>query len=162
MTEVTTEYAWLSLGCNVGHRGLALACMRQRLGALGLEILAASGEVLTRPIGVTGQADFHNQAVLVRSPRAHDAAGWLSLAQETERDCGRRRTHHWGPRRADCDILLLGERGEFRHPGDPEVPHPQLPNRPYLGRLIAEVQAQHGGGGGAVVVRSAGDPRAGG
>lgn len=136
---VTSEFAWLALGCNVGHRTRALACLRDALRGSGLTLLATSSELLTRPVGVTGQGDFHNQVLLVRAAAPLDARAWLRLCQAAERACGRRPTYHWGPRRADCDILLLGEGGELRHDGDPQVPHPEIGNRPFISRLLAEI-----------------------
>jgi 7,8-dihydro-6-hydroxymethylpterin-pyrophosphokinase len=46
----------------------------------------------------------------------------------------------WGPRRADADLILLGIRGELRSES-PEVvvPHPALSERPFLWRLLAEI-----------------------
>jgi len=116
--------------------------MRDHLVAQGLEIVAASLEILTRPVGVRGQGDFHNQVLRVASAVPRDATGWLSICKATERAAGRRETFHWGPRRADCDLLLLGEHGEICHAGDPAVPHPEILCRPYLGRLLNELDPQ--------------------
>ena len=137
--DVTTEFAWLGLGSNLGHRGQALACLRSAIAGGGATIVESSPEILTRPIGVTGQGDFHNQVLLVRRAEAGDAHGWLQLCKEAERRCGRRETYRWGPRRVDCDLLLLGRDGALRHDGDPQVPHPEIANRPYLRRLLAMI-----------------------
>ena len=136
---VTTEFAWLALGSNLGNRGQALACLRQAIAAEGAEIVAASPEILTRPVGVSGQGDFHNQVLLVRSREALDAPAWLRLCKDVERHCGRRETYRWGPRRVDCDLLLLGRDGTLRHDGDPQVPHREIANRAYLQRLLAMI-----------------------
>jgi 2-amino-4-hydroxy-6-hydroxymethyldihydropteridine diphosphokinase len=136
---VTTEFAWLALGSNLGHRGRHLACLRQALAAAALEVVAASPEILTRPVGVTGQGDFHNQVLLVRAPAPEDAAAWLGRCKTAERQCGRRETYRWGPRSVDCDLLLLGRDGSLAHAGDPEVPHPEVRNRAYIGRLLATI-----------------------
>lgn len=137
--SVTTEYAWLALGSNLGHRGRNLACLRAALESAGLEISAASAEILTRPVGVTGQGDFHNQVLLVRSGEPCDALAWLRHCKAAERHCGRRDTYRWGPRRVDCDLLLLGRDGAIAHDGDPQVPHPETRNRAYLLRLLAMI-----------------------
>lgn len=140
MTEArSAEWAWIALGSNVGHRGRALHCLRVALAGAGLVLETVSSEILTRPVGVTSQGDFHNQVVLARSPTPWTAERWLTACLEAERSCGRRLTYRWGPRRADADLVMLGRRGEVRSSGDPEVPHPELPVRPFWRRLIAEI-----------------------
>ncbi|MGD0833561.1 MAG: 2-amino-4-hydroxy-6-hydroxymethyldihydropteridine diphosphokinase [Candidatus Dormibacteria bacterium] len=134
-----SSWAWIALGVNLGNRGLALACLRDSLGRAGAAVEGASGEILTRAVGVTNQGDFHNQVVLVRAPEPWTATRWLRVCGEVEAACGRRPTFHWGPRRADADIVLLGRHGEVVSAGAPTVPHPELARRPFWLRLIAEI-----------------------
>jgi 2-amino-4-hydroxy-6-hydroxymethyldihydropteridine diphosphokinase len=136
-----SEWAWVALGANIGHRGRALACLRQSMIAGGVSLEMASPEILTRAVGVTNQGDFHNQVVLLRSPEPWTAARWLGLCNRAEEACGRRPTYRWGPRRADSDIVLLGREGEVVSHGDPVVPHPELPRRDFWRRLIAQMDA---------------------
>ncbi len=137
-----SEWAWIALGSNVGHRGLALGCLRRALSSAGLVLEGTSAEVLTLPAGVTAQGDFHNQVLLARSPAPWTARRWLDVCLEAEALCGRRPTYRWGPRRADADVVLLGRRGEVASGGDPAVPHPALPQRPFWHRLIAEIDPE--------------------
>lgn len=152
-------WAWIALGANLGNRGLALACLRKSLGRAGATVESASSEILTRAVGVTNQGDFHNQVVLVRAPEPWTAARWLGACAEAEEACGRRPTFHWGPRRADADIVLLGRNGEVESAGDPTVPHPELARRAFWLRLIAEIDpsvaASRGPAGGQMGSRSA-------
>ena len=136
----TTEVAWIALGSNVGHRGLALSRLRDALETEGARIEQASSEIVTRPVGARAQADFHNQVIRVRSPEPWPATRWLTFCQNAERSAGRKPTYLWGPRVADADILLLGEHGEVHvETPDLHVPHPQLENRPFLLRLLREI-----------------------
>jgi 2-amino-4-hydroxy-6-hydroxymethyldihydropteridine diphosphokinase len=137
---VTTDVAWVALGSNVGNRGQALAALRELLSRDGVVIEAASSEVLTRPIGVTGQGDFHNQLIRLRAPQPWSPQHWLQHTRAAELGAGRRETYHWGPRRADVDIILLGESGdvEVNEPGL-VVPHPEIANRPFIGRLLKQL-----------------------
>jgi 2-amino-4-hydroxy-6-hydroxymethyldihydropteridine diphosphokinase len=134
-----TEWAWIALGSNLGHRGRALACLRAALEAGGGAIRAASAEILTVPVGVVAQGDFHNQVLLVGSPEPWPPERWLQLCLGAERHCGRRLTYRWGPRRADADLILLGRRGEVVAAGDPRVPHPELAHRAFWRLLIAQI-----------------------
>jgi 2-amino-4-hydroxy-6-hydroxymethyldihydropteridine diphosphokinase len=133
----TTETAWVSLGTNMGHRGRNLARLRNALTADGVTIVSASLEILTRPVGVTAQGDFHNQVVRLRSPAPWSAERWLQHCKHAEVAAGRRPTYRWGPRIADADILMLGERGEIRvqEPGL-VVPHPEIGARPFEQELL--------------------------
>jgi 2-amino-4-hydroxy-6-hydroxymethyldihydropteridine diphosphokinase len=135
-----TDVAYIGLGSNVGHRGKALARLRDALSSDGVVIEAASSEILTSPVGVRNQEDFHNQVLRVRSPEPWTPSRWLAHCQAAEYAAGRRPTYHWGPRVADADILLLGAPGEITvHLPDLTVPHPELRNRPFLVRLLAEI-----------------------
>jgi 2-amino-4-hydroxy-6-hydroxymethyldihydropteridine diphosphokinase len=137
-----SDVAWVALGSNLGHRGRALTALRDLLTSDGVVVEAASSEILTRPVGVTGQADFHNQLLRLRAPQPWPPQRWLQHCRAAETAAGRRDTYHWGPRRADVDILLLGEAGDV-HVSEPglTVPHPQIPNRPFIKRLLEEMRA---------------------
>ena len=135
-----TAVAWVALGSNVGNRTQALACLRAELQRAGVVIEAASSEILTRALGVTAQEDFHNQVVRLRAPEPWTPDGWLTHCKQAEQSCGRRETYRWGPRVADADVVLLGERGEINvDQNDLTVPHAELSHRPYLARLLHEL-----------------------
>lgn len=133
-----TDTAWVGLGSNIGHRGKNLGRLRDALTRNDVRIVAQSPEILTRPVGVTAQGDFHNQVVRLQSPVPWEPRRWLDHCKAAEFAAGRRTTYHWGPRTADADILLLGERGEIavEEPGL-TVPHPELPRRPFERELLA-------------------------
>ncbi len=134
---VSIDTAWVSLGSNIGHRGRNLERLREALTSDGVSITAASPEILTRPVGVTAQGDFHNQVVRLQSPEPLPPRRWLEHCRRGEVAAGRHATYRWGPRVADADILLLGEHGEIQvdEPGL-TVPHPELGNRPFEQDLL--------------------------
>jgi 2-amino-4-hydroxy-6-hydroxymethyldihydropteridine diphosphokinase len=130
--------AWLCLGANLGRRSAALQRLRDLLDRPPLRLAAASRELVTRPLGVLTQPDFLNQVLRVESDRLLEPAEWLSFCRAAETAAGRRPTYHWGPRRADADILLLGLRGELRiESAELVVPHPELANRSFACALLA-------------------------
>jgi 2-amino-4-hydroxy-6-hydroxymethyldihydropteridine diphosphokinase len=136
----SSDVAWVGLGTNLGRRTAALAALRRELTRGSVRLEAASRELLTRAVGVCGQPDFHNQVVRLRAPTSWRAEAWLEHCERAALAAGRRTTYRWGPRRADADVLLLGERGEVRidRPGLC-VPHPRLAERPFLCALLAEL-----------------------
>jgi 2-amino-4-hydroxy-6-hydroxymethyldihydropteridine diphosphokinase len=138
---VNADVAWVALGSNLGNRGQALARLRELLATDGVRIEATSSEILTRPVGVSGQEDFHNQVLKLRAPEPWSPQRWLEHSQAAERGAGRRDTYHWGPRRADVDILLLGEDADVEYSDRHlTVPHPEIGNRPFLMRLLGQVR----------------------
>jgi 2-amino-4-hydroxy-6-hydroxymethyldihydropteridine diphosphokinase len=138
---VNTDVAWVALGSNLGNRGQALARLRQLLASDGVRIEATSSEILTRPVGVTRQGDFHNQVLKLRAPQPWSPQRWLEHTRAAENGAGRRDTYHWGPRIADVDILLLGELGDITYADkDLTVPHREISNRPFITRLLGQVR----------------------
>jgi len=135
---VVTAVAWVALGANLGNRGAALERLRELLDRPPARIAAASPELVTRAVGVTAQPDFLNQVVRLEAGTAMAPGDWLDRCRAAEHAAGRRPTYRWGPRRADADVLLLGERGEIRV-DTPElrVPHPELGDRPFLCAMLA-------------------------
>ena len=141
--DQVARVAWVALGANLGRRGLALARLRRLLDEPPLHIAAASPELVTRAVGVTTQPDFLNQVLRLDTEPPLTATDWLSRCRAAELAAGRRPTYRWGPRRADADLLLLGERGELRI-GLPDlvVPHPALAERPFLCALLATLDGE--------------------
>jgi 2-amino-4-hydroxy-6-hydroxymethyldihydropteridine diphosphokinase len=134
----STDTAWVGLGSNLGHRGRNLARLRAALTEGDVTIVSLSPEIVTRPVGVTAQGDFHNQVVRLRSPDPWQPQRWLAHCKAAEVAAGRRNTYRWGPRIADADILLLGEHGHIHVEEDGlTVPHPELANRPFESELLA-------------------------
>ena len=133
------EMAYIALGSNVGDRHAYLSRARDALGKMPRSrVLAESSIEETAPIGPVAQGAFLNQMVAVET--------WLSphelLAelQAIERREGRERGVRWGPRTLDLDIVRFGDRtidGPVLR-----LPHPELANRDFWQRELAELGAQ--------------------
>jgi 2-amino-4-hydroxy-6-hydroxymethyldihydropteridine diphosphokinase len=81
------------------------------------------------------QPPYLNQMVLLETdlePRA-----LLQALQTIERREGRQRTERWGARTLDLDIVRFGNR-QVRE-SDLIIPHPELPNRDFWRRELAEL-----------------------
>jgi 2-amino-4-hydroxy-6-hydroxymethyldihydropteridine diphosphokinase len=97
--------------------------------------VAASAVEETEPLGGLKQGAYLNQMVLLQTDlEPHDL---LERCHAIERAEGRVRRERWGPRTLDLDIVRYGAR-EVREP-DLVVPHPELPNRPFWQREMAEL-----------------------
>jgi len=132
------ERVYVALGSNVGDREAHLAHARARLGALPrTRLIRASRVEETPPLGPVPQGPFLNQMVLLETELPPTQLLGELHAIEAER--GRERKVRWGPRTLDLDIVRYGDRA-LREP-DLTLPHPELPNRDFWRREIAELDA---------------------
>jgi 2-amino-4-hydroxy-6-hydroxymethyldihydropteridine diphosphokinase len=131
-----TERVYVALGSNLGDRAAHLRAARELLGTLpGTRLVAASTIEETAPLGGKNQPPYLNQMVLLETtlePRA-----LLRALQGIENQEGRQRTERWGSRTLDLDIVRFGDR-RVRET-DLIIPHPELPNRDFWRRELAEL-----------------------
>jgi 2-amino-4-hydroxy-6-hydroxymethyldihydropteridine diphosphokinase len=131
------ERVFIALGSNLGDRAAHLRAGREALGELaGTRLLAASTIEETAPLGGMDQPPYLNQMVLLETgmePRA-----LLQACQAIERREGRQRTERWGARTLDLDIVRFGDRQVNQ--SDLIIPHPELPNRDFWRRELAELK----------------------
>jgi 2-amino-4-hydroxy-6-hydroxymethyldihydropteridine diphosphokinase len=132
------EPAYVALGSNLGDRAAHLAAARAALEALpGTRVVATSAVEETAPLGGKTQPAYLNQMVLLETrlePRA-----LLEACQAIERAEGRVRTERWASRTLDVDIVRFGR----RRVAEPDliIPHPELANRDFWQRELAELQS---------------------
>jgi 2-amino-4-hydroxy-6-hydroxymethyldihydropteridine diphosphokinase len=131
------ERVYVALGSNLGDRSAHLEHARRALAALpGTTLIATSRVEETAPLAGMEQPPYLNQMVLLETeltPRA-----LLEAGQAIEQQAGRVRTVRWGPRTLDIDIVRFGD----RHLAEPDliIPHPELSNRDFWLRELAELQ----------------------
>ena len=130
--------AYIALGSNLGDRDQLLARARTALAALPRSrVVAESSVEETAPVGDVPQGAYLNQMVALEtglSPRE-----LLAELQRIEKEAGRVRTIHWGPRTLDLDIVRFGDQ-RVDEP-DLVIPHPQLSHREWWRRELAELGA---------------------
>ena len=132
-----TDVAYIALGSNLGNRELALSRARAAIAAIRDTRLISATEVEeTEPIGPIPQGKFLNQMVAVSTtlpPRT-----LLAALHRIERAAGRVRASKWGPRTLDLDIVMM-EGKEFADDAL-VIPHPELSNRDFWQRQLAELR----------------------
>jgi 2-amino-4-hydroxy-6-hydroxymethyldihydropteridine diphosphokinase len=130
---------YVALGSNLGDREGYLRAAREAIASLpDTQVIQVSGVEETAPLGGMQQPPYLNQMVLLQTrlePRA-----LLEALQEIERRLGRQRTERWGARTLDLDIVQFGDRRVNEH--DLIIPHPELSNRDFWRREMAELQAR--------------------
>jgi len=130
------ERVFVALGSNLGDRASHLQAAREALGALpGTSLLAASAIEETAPLAGMDQPPYLNQMVLLETDLEPGAL--LQACQAIERREGRQRSERWGARTLDLDIVRFGNRQVKE--SDLIIPHPELPNRDFWRRELAEL-----------------------
>ncbi len=110
---------------------------RDRLSELpGTEVVAESAVEETEPLGDVPQGPYLNQMVLLRTEYTPEEL--LQQCRIIEHEAGRERRERWGPRTLDLDIVRYGDL-HVELPGL-EIPHPELPNRPFWLRQLEELE----------------------
>ena len=135
------DIAYIALGSNLGDREEHLERARSALAALpGTRLLRASSVEETAPVGDVPQGPYLNQMVAIETELAPGEL--LDRLHEIERSAGRVRGVRWGPRTLDLDIVMF-DRQTVNEP-DLLVPHPELPNRDFWQRELAELLGRGG------------------
>lgn len=132
-----TDVAYIALGSNLGNRELALARARAAIAAIrDTRLIAASEVEETDALGPVPQGKFLNQMVAVSTTLP--ARTLLAALHRIERAAGRVRAVKWGPRTLDLDIVMI----EGKEYSDEAlvIPHPELPNRDFWQRELAELR----------------------
>lgn len=108
MAQASTHHYIIALGSNRRHRILGdpvrvLDAAIQALAANGLDVIAVSPTISSRPIGPS-QRNYANGAARVETALAPDRL--LALLKQIERHFGQRRGQRWSARVLDLDIIL--------------------------------------------------------
>jgi 2-amino-4-hydroxy-6-hydroxymethyldihydropteridine diphosphokinase len=131
----------VALGSNLGDRGAHLRAAREALATLpNTSLLAASRVEETAPLGGMDQPAYLNQMVLLET--SLEPRDLLRALQAIEYEQGRRRSERWGSRTLDLDIVRFGDRQVTEQ--DLIIPHPELSNRDFWLRELAEIQSHEG------------------
>ena len=134
------DVAYIALGSNVGDRDGYLMRAREALAQLPLSrVIGESSIEETEPLGPIAQSAFLNQMVALETDLTPQ--NLLARLQEIEEREGRVRQARWGPRTLDIDIVCFDRQTIDVH--GLRVPHPELPNRPFWQRELAELRPSH-------------------
>lgn len=137
MTAISRCECHIGLGSNLGDRAAYLAAAVAALGRQErVQVGRASGVYETAPVGgPPGQQPYLNMAISVVTSLS--APALLECCQRIERRLGRERTVLHGPRTADLDLLLFGERIE--QTDMLTLPHPRMHLRRFVLEPLAEI-----------------------
>jgi len=129
--------AYLALGSNLGvpienlHKSLEYLSQK-------MTIKARSKIYETKPYGDVQQDNFLNAVISVKTDLT--AQKLLNVLQAIEKEMGRVRTLHWGPRIIDLDILFFGE--EKVQTDYLQIPHAELLKRAFVLIPLSDIHPQ--------------------
>ena len=126
--------AYIGIGSNVGDRELHCRKAIELLGEAE-KLAAVSSLYCTEPVGYQEQEDFINAVAAVETGRSPEEL--LDLCRSIEDRLGRKRDIRWGPRTADLDILLYGDRVVCL-PGL-VIPHQRMAERKFVLAPLVEI-----------------------
>jgi len=131
---MTRCYLGLGSNLNTPKRHIYLAC--QAIKALPqTHILNISSLYQSIPAGVTGQPNYYNAVIAIKTRLpAHTL---LRYCQKIETNQGRVRKKRWGARTLDIDLLLYGQHA-MQTP-NLILPHPRLHVRDFMLKPLLEL-----------------------
>lgn len=130
--------AYLSLGSNIEPKKKYLSKALKLLQQQGIQILQASSIYQTPPWGNTEQQSFLNMVIKISTILS--PFDLLHQCQNIERQLGRVREVHWGPRTIDIDILLY-EQVVYKSK-ELTLPHPYIHQRGFVLVPLQEISPQ--------------------
>jgi 2-amino-4-hydroxy-6-hydroxymethyldihydropteridine diphosphokinase len=129
---------YLLLGSNLGNRQLLLQQAMQHIENNIAPVVKASAVYETQSWGKTGQPDYLNQVVLLKTDMP--AQTILDKILAIEILLGRKREEKWGSRTIDIDILFYGDK--IINEAGLHIPHPELHKRRFTLEPLSEIAAQ--------------------
>jgi 2-amino-4-hydroxy-6-hydroxymethyldihydropteridine diphosphokinase len=126
---------YIGIGSNLGDR--KANCMRaiELLAGKGLVVRKESSLYETDPWGDKNQPKFLNMAIEIETElKPRDLLGILA---GIEKKLGRKKSHKWGPRIIDLDILLYNSLTIDQD--DLKIPHPFMHERDFVLKPLYEI-----------------------
>ena len=131
----TMNNVFLLLGSNLGDRRLLLQTAVTKIAERVGPVSEQSALYETQSWGKTGEPDYLNQVVFLKTQLSANKV--LNEILEIETSMGRIRDEKWGSRLIDIDILFYNN--EVIKQNDLEVPHPNLHNRRFTLEPLVEI-----------------------
>lgn len=121
--------AYIGIGSNMGNRKANIKDALERIKKTPyMNLLNTSKLIESKPYGNTNQDNFINGCIEVDT--IYTPCELLNHLLTLEKNMGRKRTTHWGPRIIDLDIIFYDDVIINDH--DLIIPHPDMHNRDFV------------------------------
>ena len=127
---------YVAVGSNMGDKKRYIESALDGLAhTKGCRLLKVSKLIATEPYGRVEQDEFLNGAVKLETLLTpHEL---MDRLHELEKEAGRERKIHWGPRTLDLDLLFYED--FISDEADLMVPHPDMQNREFVLRPLDQL-----------------------
>lgn len=128
--------AYIGIGSNIGDReeylnqGITFLTKEKRI-----RLVQSADYLRTKPYGYLEQEDFLNGCLEIST--ILPPLELLDFMQAAEKEAGRERTIHWGPRTLDMDLLLY--EGQVLHHKRLILPHPEMHLRQFVLKPFCQI-----------------------
>ena len=129
---------FLITGGNIGDRKKSLETAEALIGARVGKIIIRSKIYETEAWGMTDQASFYNQVLVIESKLSPRQI--LDTILKIEEEMGRKRSVKNAARRIDIDILFFND--EIINQQNLVIPHPEIGNRRFVLSPLNEIAPQ--------------------
>lgn len=127
---------YVALGSNIGDSETYLNEAVEKIGQIPTcTVEKVSSYLVTEPYGVTDQPDFLNACLKMRTLLYPEEL--LKELNRIEKEAGRERIIHWGPRTLDLDILLYDD--IVLEEDNLCIPHVEMHKRSFVLEPLAEI-----------------------
>lgn len=127
---------YIALGSNIGDSETYLNEAVEKIGQIPTcTVEKVSSYLVTEPYGVTDQPDFLNACLKMRTLLYPEEL--LKELNRIEKEAGRERIIHWGPRTLDLDILLYDD--IVLEEDNLCIPHVEMHKRSFVLEPLAEI-----------------------
>lgn len=136
--QITRKWheVYVALGSNMGNKKEYIEKAVETLNEMeDCQVECVSELIVTEPYGEVEQDDFLNGALKLWT--LLDAGELLERLHEIEKEAGRERLIHWGPRTLDLDLLLYDD--EIIEERELCVPHIDMQNREFVLKPMSEI-----------------------
>lgn len=121
--------AYIGIGSNMGDKkGNIKKALCQLENDDHFKDVVSTKLIKTKPYGGVEQDDFLNGAIRLKT--VYDPFELLDVLHELEKEAGRERSIHWGPRTLDLDILFY--ENMLIDSEDLKIPHVDMENRYFV------------------------------
>jgi len=130
------QYVFVALGSNIDDRLKYINSAITNISLLeGISVLKKSSLLETAPVGVSGQKDYLNQVLLLRT--SIEPFSLLREFKKIEVLLGRVTRERWAEREIDIDIILYGDL--VINDAVLTIPHKETLNRLFILRSCVEL-----------------------
>ena len=128
--------AYIGVGSNMGDRMEYISRAIDRIEAQeDTRVVHVSSLIETKPYGGVEQEDFLNGCIAIDTLK--EPMELLDFLMDLEKQAGRKRTIHWGPRTLDLDILMYDDR--IVNERELTIPHKEMHKRMFVLEPLEEI-----------------------